>query len=162
MKRNKFIFTTFVPVLFSITLLFTHSCFFRPQKSVGEYSGRGEEGYKQGWYKSNDNPLVIFEGDLGKAPKNCVNSPVILRTDNCPYKNYKWAFLHLATDPKTYENYLSITFATDDGFRTDHWEYELEITGNLWNRSMQKLLMVKYIYGGPGQGSIRIITRYRS
>lgn len=84
-----------------------------------------------GWAKSTKNPLAIFKGDFDKAVKNCLNSPVVIPIDSCPYKNYKWAFFHLSTHPETFKHFLSVSFATSEGFKNEQWENELEIYGKL-------------------------------
>jgi len=115
-------------IIFSLMVLLSMQ--FCPEtKNKKNYSL--DEKTRSGWYKSESNPLFIFEGELEKAPKNILNSPVIVSIDNCPYKDYKWAFFHISTDPETYQNYLSIKFATQKGFKVDQWEHELKITGKL-------------------------------
>ncbi len=144
MKRNTFLSLL---IVFNLMDMLFYSCANKEKKNKEEHFPRNEE-YHQGWYKSKDNPLVIFEGNLEIAPKNCVNSPVVLPIDDCPYKNYKWAFLHLDTNPETYENYLSITFSTDDGFNTDHWEDELRIIGKIAEPFDAKIIDGKiYLWG---------------
>jgi hypothetical protein len=100
------------------------------------------------WEKSEKNPLVIFKGNLKAAPKNCLNSPVVLRIDDRKYKKFKWAFLHLDTDPTTNRNFLSVSFATDKGFEQEHWENELKIQDKLVEPFDVKIIDGKiYLWG---------------
>ncbi|MHC4638572.1 MAG: DUF2341 domain-containing protein, partial [Planctomycetota bacterium] len=89
------------------------------------------EPYLQGWNKSPDNPLELYNGSMATAPKNTLNSPVVIPIEGLPYKDYDWVFMFLDTNSITRENFLHIKFATNENFLKDIWTDELHLYGGM-------------------------------